>query len=553
MKINRRQTVVGLTSALLLPAAHGAARPAAASTVFAHGVASGDPAMTSVVLWTRVSGQSGPVDVKWSISSDPDMRRIAASGTASTDAGRDYTVKVVPDGLFAGTTYFYSFEAAGTRSPIGRTRTLPGFSLDRLGIAIASCSHYGFGHFNAYEAIARDPNIDIVIHLGDYIYEYGENGYGGATGRSLGRAPAPRHETVSLQDYRTRHAQYKADPGSRAMHAAHPLIATWDDHESANNPWRGGAQNHQPGEGDWSERRAVSLQAFYEWMPVREPDGGRSREQRWEHFRFGNLASVIALETRHTGRSEEIDLDRHADRLTDPAAARRFFDEVVGAEERRMLSAKMEQFLRAELSESVKSGRRWRIIANQTRLAPVIMPDVDDARFRKFARRAPPGHRATLDKFARYGELGIPKNMDAWDGYPAARERFYRIAAEAGARDLLVITGDTHEFWQNRLADAAGVPMGVELGTTGITSPRGNPELGEPILTRLSELITERNDSVIWTDGRFQGYIRLTLTPGHAQADYIAVSTVHSTDYKVRSVRSVLIVSDGDTLAYGPR
>ena len=553
MKINRRDAIVGLSSTLLLPAGCSTGRLAStapAGAVFQHGVASGDPDASSVVLWTRVSGQDGPVDVSWSVSTDADMRRVIAAGTASTDASRDYTVKVIADGLYAGTPYFYAFETAGTRSEIGRTRTLPTGDLDELVIAVASCSNYPFGYFNAYQAIANDPAIDVVIHLGDYIYEYGEDGYGGSVGERLGRIHEPRHETVSLDDYRRRHAQYKADAGSRAMHAAHPLIHTWDDHESANNPWRGGAQNHQPDEGDWLERRRASLQAYYEWMPARDPAPGQAPEQRWQHYRFGNLASIITLESRHTGRSREIVLDDHESRLTDPESARRFYDEVVGAADRRMLSEDMEDFLRIELEESVEAGRRWRVIANQTLLARIVTPDFDDPEFKSLTRKQEEENGALLDMLSRYGKLDMPGNMDAWDGYPVARERFYSLAADAGARDLLVITGDTHTFWQNRLANASGQPMGVELGTSAITSPRGFHQLGEAAATRLSELVSARNDSVVWNDGRYRGYIRLALTQGHARADYVAVSTVESRDYSIRKLRSTIIVRDGDTLVY---
>ncbi len=189
---------------------------------------------------------------------------------------------------------------------------MPTGRLDRLGIALASCSNYAFGFFNAYDAIAKDPAIDFVLHTGDYIYEYGQDSWGGEVSRLIGREHQPAHEIVSLADYRMRHAQYKSDSGSRAMHAAHSLLACWDDHESANNPWTDGAQNHQPEtEGDWAQRRAASIQAYFEWMPVREPEWleqkGRSRMQFWRGYSFGDLATLFTLETRHTARAKQID------------------------------------------------------------------------------------------------------------------------------------------------------------------------------------------------------------------------------------------------------
>ena len=297
IKISRRQALIGVSSTLLLPAActrSGTDR--APESVYAHSVASGDPDRTSVVIWTRVSGFDAPIDVDWQVATDNGFANVVATGSVRTGSERDYTVKAVVDGLAPGASYFYRFIADGVESPTGRTKTLAEGHLDKLVIAIASCSNFPFGYFNAYETIANDPDVDVVAHLGDYIYEYSEDGYGGATGRQIGRIHEPRHEIVSLDDYRTRHAQYKSDAGSRAMHSRHPLIVIWDDHESANNPWMEGAENHQPEEGDWFRRRADSLQAFFEWMPVRDPAPGQPPEKYWRHYRFGDLVSLVTLE-----------------------------------------------------------------------------------------------------------------------------------------------------------------------------------------------------------------------------------------------------------------
>ena len=276
-KITRRQAVLGVSSTLLLPAACSTTPTGPndrSDAVFAHGVASGDPDHSSVVIWTRVSGFPGPVDVDWYVATDRRLRNVVARGRYATNADRDHTVKVVAHGLQPGRDYYYQFEMNGATSRLGRTRTIPEGHLEQLVIAVVSCSNYPFGYFNAYEVIANDPQIDIVVHLGDYIYEYDENSYGGETGRRIGRIHEPRHETVALGDYRQRHAQYKSDLASLAMHARHPLVAIWDDHESANNPWMQGAENHQPEEGSWSTRRAASLKAYYEWMPARDPAPG---------------------------------------------------------------------------------------------------------------------------------------------------------------------------------------------------------------------------------------------------------------------------------------
>ena len=225
---------------------------------FDHGVASGDPAVDSVVIWTRVSGLDDALEVQWELATDTAFKQKVATGTVWTSAHRDFTVKAVPNGLAPGQRYFYRFKAGDSVSVMGRTRTLPVGSLQSLGIAVASCSNFAFGYFNAYDAIAHDKGIEFVLHLGDYIYEYGVDGWGAEVADSLGRRHEPGHEIVSLQDYRQRHAQYKTDAGSQAMHAAHPLLMVWDDHESASNPWVGGAQNHQTHtEGLWRDRRAA--------------------------------------------------------------------------------------------------------------------------------------------------------------------------------------------------------------------------------------------------------------------------------------------------------
>ena len=290
--VSRRTTLTTLSAAAAasaMPALGNTASPA--RDMFRHGVASGDPDATSVVLWTRISGVE-EATVAWEVASDPGFRKVAASGQFATGAERDFTVKALAEGLKPGAPYYYRFRCKGVTSPVGRTRTLPVGPVKRLGIALASCSNFAFGHFNAYDAIARDPAVDFVLHTGDYIYEYGADGWGGEISRKLGRVHQPSHEIVSLSDYRIRHAQYKSDAGAQTMHAAKPLLACWDDHESANNPWVGGAQNHQPEtEGSWADRRNASIQAYYEWMPVREPGPGRTRAQFWRTYVFGDLAT----------------------------------------------------------------------------------------------------------------------------------------------------------------------------------------------------------------------------------------------------------------------
>ena len=555
MTITRRTTLAGLSAAAALAALPAeAARPAPRAGLFRHGVASGDPDPTSVVLWTRVT-TTGEVDVAWELASDAGFARIVAKGTFATGPDRDHTVKVLAEGLEPGARYFYRFRAAGETSPVGRTRTLPVGRLERLGIALASCSNFAFGYFNAYDAIARDPLIDFVLHTGDYIYEYGADGWGADVARKLGRVHQPANEIVSLADYRTRHAQYKTDAGSQAMLAAKPLMACWDDHESANNPWTGGAQNHQPAtEGDWAARREASIRAYLEWMPVREPGPGRTRMQFWRTYAFGDLASLTTLETRHTARALQVDYTPWKQAITSHADARRLEAETIGAPGRTMLAPELEADLAAAWTASKAAGAPWRLIGNPMPIARTRVPDVVALGLIPDPARQAKPLDAAVD-LAWKGKWDLPFYPDTWDGYDWARERLYAQARSAGVDDLVFLTGDSHSFWANRLANRAGQPVGVELGTSGISSPGDFVESGFDRVTaqRLDAAFAEHNPEVVWTDNLHQGFVRLLLTRQGGQADFVAVDTVLSRRYRTRTIKSYALRHGASGLALDER
>jgi alkaline phosphatase D len=556
MTITRRTTLAGLSAAAALAAMPvRAARPATAATgPFRHGVASGDPDATSVVLWTRVT-TTGDVAVAWELASDAGFARIVQQGTFVTGAERDHTVKVLAEGLAPGARYFYRFRLGGQTSPVGRTRTLPVGRLDRLGIALASCSNFAFGYFNAYDAIARDPLIDFVLHTGDYIYEYGADGWGADVARKLGRVHQPAGEIVSLADYRTRHAQYKTDAGSQAMLAAKPLMACWDDHESANNPWSGGAQNHQPEtEGDWAARREASIRAYFEWMPVREPGAGRTRMQFWRTYVFGDLATMTTLETRHTARALQVDYAPWKKAIASHADARRLEAETIGAPGRAMLAPELEADLAAAWTASKAVGAPWRLIGNPMPIARTRVPDVVALGLIPDPARQAKPLDAAVD-IAWKGKWDLPFYPDTWDGYDWARERLYAQARSAGVDDLVFLTGDSHSFWANRLADSAGRPAGIELGTSGISSPGDFVESGfDPVTAqRLDAAFAEHNPEVVWTDNMHQGFVRLMLTPQGGQADFVAVSTVLSRRYRTRTIKSYALRRAASGLALEER
>lgn len=532
--LSRRSTLAGLSATAGLAAMPGAARSMAlAAGMFRHGVASGDPDSTSVVLWTRLTAPAA-LEVEWELAADRGFTRIIRHGRMPTDAECDFTVKVLAEGLEPGRSYYYRFRAQGVQSPVGRTRTLPLGRVERLGIALASCSNYAFGYFNAYDAIARDPAIDFVLHTGDYIYEYGADGWGGEVATKLGRVHQPPHEIVSLADYRQRHAQYKTDPGAQAMHAAKPLLACWDDHESANNPWTGGAQNHQSDrEGDWADRRAAAIRAYFEWMPVREPGSGRTRAQFWRTYVFGDLATLSTLETRHTARALQVDYAPYAATIHSFADARAMERDALGAPGRAMLAADLEADLAAAWARSKQQGQPWRLIGNPMPIARTRVPDVVALGLIP----DPAGQAKPLDvakELAWKGKWNLPFYPDTWDGYEWARERLYQQAAAAGVNDLVFLTGDSHSFWVNRLANAAGEPVGIELGTAGISSPGDFIASGfDPATARkLDAALAEHNPEVVWTDNMHQGYVRLVLTPAAGLASFIGVSTVTSPRYR---------------------
>ncbi|MEY3016875.1 MAG: hypothetical protein RL336_10 [Pseudomonadota bacterium] len=548
--LTRRQ-FLGATSVGVLASGSWAALAAkaiddpAVTAIFAHGVASGEPTAESVLLWSRISTDRPVVKVSWAVATDMAMKNIVQEGVVTTDQKQDYCVKVEVPGLSSGSTYYYQFNFAGTYSEIGRTKTLAEGDLSELKIAVVSCSNLPFGFFNAYEDIAKRSDIDVVLHLGDYLYEYGPDGYGGAVGARIGRNHEPPRETITLADYRIRHGQYKADRASRLMHAAHPLIAIWDDHESANNPYKEGAQNHQPeSEGSWHDRREASLQAYFEWMPVNDPKHSEDRMRMWRRFEFGSLASLVTLETRHTGRDEQVDYAKYLPELTDAEKAQHFKDTVLWDERRNMLSEDMEAFYKAAIASR---KTHWQLVANQIPMARTHVPPLSDIIHPAVPEDNDPlaAERNALQVLSRFN---LPIYTDTWDGYPAARERFYAMNKSLGCQDLVVLTGDSHSFWLNRLFDKTGEPMGVEIGTTGVTSPGDFIYFNEQIAHEMDNRLASHNDEILWTDGINKGYTLLTINRQAIDIDYIVVSTILSEDYSVNTIKKTRLIKEGQTL-----
>lgn len=462
---------------------------------FQHGVASGDPWPESVILWTRVSEQTGSVSVAWEVSASPSFETLIASGTATTDDSRDYTVKVEATGLAPATTYYYRFTFGDVASPIGRTRTAPANEAEvaRLRFAVCSCASYAHGFFHVYRDIAARADLDAVLHLGDYIYEYGTGEYGDV------REYDPPHEILTLDDYRRRYRHYRLDADLQEAHRQHPFITTWDDHESANNSYRDGAENHtESTEGRWADRLAAAAQAYREWLPFRETlEEGRLRLYRT--LRYGDLADLVFLDTRIWDR------DLQATGSDDPTLT---------SETRRLTGPTQLAWVSEELNASTA---RWKLVCQQ-----VMM-----------------------------GQLKLALNTDQWDGYPAQREAFFD-AIEGQVDDVVVLTGDIHSSWAHDLsrnpddaeiydpATGAG-SMAVELVCPGVAAPgltRAASELVAP-------MIASGMPHTKYFDGYQRGYIVLDLDASRAQGAWVHVEDVERVDGNTATIDGVVETATG--------
>lgn len=514
-EVDRRTVLKGLATLGLAPAlsACGDSAPQQAGPApdvpadgpvrFDHGVASGDPYADSVVLWTRVTpADDADVPVAWELAGDEGMQDIVASGVFVTNAARDYTVKVMADRLRPATRYWYRFRCGDAVSIVGRTKTAPSADAapEQLKFAFASCAWYSMGYFNAYRGIAEKADLDVVLMLGDYIYEYGGDELL-STPFALGRYMAPGHEIVTLADYRQRHALYKTDPDLQAAHAAHPWICTWDDHESTNNSYTEGADNHTEGEeGVWTQRKRVSAQAYFEWLPVRDefnPNNGPGAVL-YRRLQYGDLAEFFVLDTRLEGRSVQPEDNEAA---ADPA--------------RHMISRAQEEWL---LDGMRSTTARWKIVAQQTMLSQL------------------------------YVAPNRPFTRDSWDGYTAQRGRL--LDAFAGIDDVVVITGDIHTAFCNELTPdptsssyQPGVSgsVGVEFVCPSITS-QGLPPA---VVNALQPF----NRHIRYAEGALEtnhGYVVVTATPQWCDAAWMYALSV-LTPIKAERPGQVWRVNSGET------
>ncbi len=473
-------------------------------TEFRHGVASGDPLGDRVILWTRVSPvdvleqDAGEIPVSLVIAGDPGLTQVVGRQVVTASLDSDFCVKVDAQGLQPNQWYYYQFSVGDRVSPVGRTRTFPTDeqSVERARFAVVSCANYAYGLFSVYRAVSAQTDLDFVLHLGDYIYEYGPGEYGSFPGHE----PSPPHEITELAHYRLRHAQYKADPHLQATHQQFPMICIWDDHEFANDAFITGAENHDEAtEGAWSQRKADAIQAYFEWLPIRavESEPGRI----WREFSFGGLIDLFMLDTRVEGR------DQPVGSVTDPAR----FDS-----ERTLVSEAQMQWL---LSGLESSSANWRFIGQQ-----VMFAELNVARTLDIAEIA-----GVVDLGGFNGQL-LSLNMDQWDGYVSDREKILATLRDSSIDNTVIFTGDIHTSWANEIQYDPGnlleTPLAVEFVTPSVTSP-GFPEY---LAGTAAVAVRAANPHMKYVELKSPGFMLVDVTPERTQNEFYYVRNITGED-----------------------
>lgn len=479
---------------------------------FVHGIASGDPLHDRVILWTRITNDGSisatSIPVGYFIATDPELKNIVASGRALATSESDFTVKVDPKLPQPNTTYYYAFEALGYTSPIGRTRTIPNADLpasevDRVRLAVVSCSNYGYGYFNGYADIAKQADISAVLHLGDYIYEYPEGFY---RDQSLmeERPIDPKNEIISLEDYRRRYACYRTDIDLQECHRQHPFIAVWDDHEIADNSWKGGARFHTDSKGSYIERKMSAVRAYHEWMPIRDDSSNEldSQLRIYRRFEFGKLFDLNMLDTRIFGREK-----------LDAAAS--------NEPERQLLGLEQENWLYLNMLEGKRRDATWQILGQQVILAPFK------------------GASAT-------------NSGDIWNGYASARDRLLNFIEDNNIDNTVVLTGDYHASFAFDVCknpfDASSYNPNTGTGSLAV-------EFVCPALTSLAfpenDNGAEANPHQKFNNQTDHGYMLLDITEQACQCDWYYTDTLTERDDSTRFAKGLYTQTKTNHLVEG--
>ncbi|MGB6137150.1 MAG: alkaline phosphatase D family protein [Shewanella sp.] len=518
---------------------------------FLQGVASGDPAADAVILWTRVTpDKPGDITVSWEVATDSDFTDVVTNGQTVTNDSRDYTVKIDAVGLVAGQQYFYRFKAGDNVSVVGKTRTLPQGSVDSVKFAVMSCANFPAGYFNVYEMAAQRDDLDAVVHLGDYLYEYARGEYASDNAAALGREVLPEGELFLLADYRTRYSQYRSDASLQKLHASVPFITVWDDHEVANDTWKEGAENHNDDEGDFDQRKAAALQAYFEWLPIRPWSEG-NHEEIYRSFNFGNLVDLHMLDTRVLARDKQLDYSDYIDPTTGAFDSSNFSAAVTDLN-RSMLGQTQLLWLQQTL---LQSTAKWQVLGQQVLMGKMLLPAAiatqqmsipqfaQLAGIAQLAGRAQAGDttltaeelaylQANQDKLtpevvALLQLPSIPYNLDAWDGYAYEREVIY-ATAKSLKHNLVVIAGDTHNAWANELTDSNGDTVGVEFATSSVSSPGLEYYLGlsDAEMPVTEAAIVDLVSDLKYANLKDRGYLLLSFTADEVRGDWQYVDTI---------------------------
>lgn len=530
---------------------------------FLHGVASGDPLQDRVILWTRLTPLvlNARLRVTWEIATDDQFKQNLKTGTVETTKTDDFTVKVDATGLQAGTTYFYRFRFGSKVSPVGQTKTLP-VTTNKVSFAVCSCSNYPAGYFYVYREMAKQ-NVDVVIHLGDYIYEYGADGYATEDAAKLGRTlPSDNNkEIIKLDDYRKRYALYRQDKDLQAVHQRHPFIVIWDDHELANDTWREGAENHQSNEGPFLERKLAALQAYFEWMPIR-PVSSTDHLNIYRQFNFGSLVELTMLDTRIIARDKQLE---YADYMTAAGLDAEKFQADLTDPKRTLMGYTQRDWLVDKLKQSTAT---WNVIGQQVLMSKMWIPaelllslgqitsggtspdtlakmNAQITELVTLKLRLEQGDPTlTVQEKARVTTL-VPYNLDAWDGYYAEREFVYDKLAEFNKK-IIVLAGDTHNAWTSYLYSQKGEYIGVELATSSVSSPGLEKYLSIPLaqLQQFEFAFTTLIDELAYCNLNQRGYLMVTLDDKQVLSDWIFVDSIKNAEYKVDSSRGYQLVLD---------
>jgi len=555
--------------------------PTAPAATFDYGVASGDPQSDKVIIWTRVTPQNGEsqLNVIYEVADDDAFANILHNGTATTDADRDFTVKVDVQNLAAGTVYYYRFRNGGNTSPAGRTKTLPEGTVSSVKMAVFSCANYPKGYFNAYAETAEQSDLDVALHLGDYIYEYGmldENGnpaYATENAAAIGRALPSNNDTelLTLDDYRKRYALYRTDSGLQTLHAAVPFITVWDDHEVANDAYNGGAENHdETTEGSFADRKAAALQAYFEWLPIR-PAAVGDDTTIYRSFDFGDLVALDMLDTRIIGRDKQLSYadymvsDGQGGVTLDAAA----FTAALTDAGRTMMGTAQLQWLQQRMATATAT---WQVLGQQVLMARMDIPaelltllgalegDLDEATKNAVllqlqtafgelaqikARLLQGDPTLTAEEIARVTTVA-PYNLDAWDGYFIERETVLGTALAYG-KNLVVLAGDTHNAWASDLKALNQTTMlpeyqtGVEFAVTSVTSPGLEEYVGlttTDAAIQFEQVLELLVDDLYYCNLNNRGFMTVTFTPTKAEAEWFFVDNIYSESYGMLTARS---------------